>query len=117
LVICANEVINPAARLPGNPDSGMPILDVDHAHSVIVIKRSMGPRVGRDRQRTVTGPRTGMYFTDAKKGLAALTSAVKTHRSANPARIRQLAYFRKLAHVVRCPVAIVVPTLRCPYRA
>src|SRR5206468_7335779 len=42
LVIGANDVTNPAARRPGNPVSGMPILDVDHARSVIVIKRSMG---------------------------------------------------------------------------
>ncbi|MEX2182811.1 MAG: NAD(P)(+) transhydrogenase (Re/Si-specific) subunit beta, partial [Chloroflexota bacterium] len=42
LVIGANDVTNPAARRPGSPVSGMPILDVDHAKSIIVIKRSMG---------------------------------------------------------------------------
>ena len=42
LVVGANDVTNPAARRPGNPVSGMPILDVDHARSVVVIKRSMG---------------------------------------------------------------------------
>ena len=42
LVIGANDVTNPAARRPGNPVSGMPILNVDHAKSIIVIKRSMG---------------------------------------------------------------------------
>jgi NAD(P) transhydrogenase subunit beta len=42
LVVGANDVTNPAARRPGNPVSGMPILNVDQAKSVIVIKRSMG---------------------------------------------------------------------------
>ncbi|MGH2464995.1 MAG: NAD(P)(+) transhydrogenase (Re/Si-specific) subunit beta, partial [Candidatus Limnocylindrales bacterium] len=42
LVVGANDVTNPAARNPGSPVSGMPILDVDHAKSIIVIKRSMG---------------------------------------------------------------------------
>ncbi|HET9972086.1 MAG TPA: NAD(P)(+) transhydrogenase (Re/Si-specific) subunit beta, partial [Streptosporangiaceae bacterium] len=42
LVVGANDVTNPAARRPGNPVSGMPILDVDKARSIIVIKRSMG---------------------------------------------------------------------------
>jgi hypothetical protein len=40
LVIGANDVINPAARRPGNAVSGMPILDVDQAKNIIVIKRS-----------------------------------------------------------------------------
>ena len=42
LVVGANDVTNPAARRPGNAVSGMPILDVDQARSVIVIKRSLG---------------------------------------------------------------------------
>ena len=42
LVVGANDVTNPAARRPGNAVSGMPILNVDQAKSVIVIKRSLG---------------------------------------------------------------------------
>ena len=42
LVVGANDVTNPAARRPGSPISGMPILDVDQARAIIVIKRSMG---------------------------------------------------------------------------
>jgi NAD(P) transhydrogenase subunit beta len=42
LVVGANDVTNPAARRAGTPVSGMPILDVDHAKSIIVVKRSMG---------------------------------------------------------------------------
>jgi NAD(P) transhydrogenase subunit beta len=78
LVIGANDVINPAARRPGNPVSGMPILDVDHAHSVIVIKRSMGHGYAGIDNELYTDPKTGMYFADAKKGLAELAAAVKT---------------------------------------
>jgi len=78
LVIGANDVINPAARRPGNPVSGMPILDVDHARSVIVIKRSMGTGYAGIDNELYSDPKTGMYFADAKKGLAELTAAVKT---------------------------------------
>jgi len=77
LVIGANDVINPAARRPGNPVSGMPILDVDHAHSVIVIKRSMGHGYAGIDNELYSDPKTGMYFADAKRGLAELAAAVK----------------------------------------
>ena len=78
LVIGANDVINPAARRPGNPVSGMPILDVDHANSVIVIKRSMGHGYAGIDNELYLNPKTAMYFADAKKGLAELAAAVKT---------------------------------------
>jgi H+-translocating NAD(P) transhydrogenase subunit beta len=78
LVIGANDVTNPAARRSGNPVSGMPILDVDHAKSVIVIKRSMGHGYAGIDNELYTDPKTGMFFADAKKGLAELTAAVKT---------------------------------------
>jgi len=77
LVIGANDVVNPAARRPGNPVSGMPILDVDRARSVIVIKRSMGHGYAGIDNELYTDPRTGMFFADAKKGLAQLAAAVK----------------------------------------
>jgi NAD(P) transhydrogenase subunit beta len=78
LVVGANDVVNPAARHPGNPVSGMPILDVDRARSVIVIKRSMGHGYAGIDNELYTDPKTGMYFADAKKGLAELAAAVKT---------------------------------------
>jgi NAD(P) transhydrogenase subunit beta len=78
LVIGANDVTNPAARRPGSAISGMPILDVDHAKSVIVIKRSMGQGYAGIDNELYTDPRTGMFFADAKKGLVTLTGAVKT---------------------------------------
>jgi NAD(P) transhydrogenase subunit beta len=77
LVVGANDVVNPAARRAGNPVSGMPILDVDKARSVIVIKRSMGHGYSGIDNELYADPRTGMYFADAKKGLGELAAAVK----------------------------------------
>jgi H+-translocating NAD(P) transhydrogenase subunit beta len=77
LVIGANDVTNPAARRPGSPVSGMPILDVDHAKSIVVIKRSMGRGYAGIDNELYTDPKTGMLFADAKDGLAQLTAAVK----------------------------------------
>jgi NAD(P) transhydrogenase subunit beta len=77
LVIGANDVTNPAARRPGSPVSGMPILDVDHARSIVVIKRSMGRGYAGIDNELYADPKTGMLFADAKDGLAALTAAVK----------------------------------------
>jgi len=77
LVIGANDVTNPAARRAGTPVSGMPILDVDHAKSIIVMKRSMGKGYAGIDNELYTNPKTGMLFADAKDGLAALTAAVK----------------------------------------
>jgi NAD(P) transhydrogenase subunit beta len=77
LVVGANDVTNPAARRPGSPVSGMPILDVDHAKSIIVIKRSMGRGYAGIDNELYVNPKTGMLFADAKDGLASLTAAVK----------------------------------------
>jgi NAD(P) transhydrogenase subunit beta len=77
LVIGANDVTNPAARRPGTPVSGMPILDVDKAKSIVVIKRSMGKGYAGIDNELYTNEKTGMLFADAKEGLAALTAAVK----------------------------------------
>jgi H+-translocating NAD(P) transhydrogenase subunit beta len=77
LVVGANDVTNPAARRAGTPVSGMPILDVDHARSIIVIKRSMGRGYAGIDNELYVNPKTGMLFADAKQGLADLVSAVK----------------------------------------
>ena len=77
LVIGANDVVNPAARRPGNPISGMPILDVDRARSVIVVKRSMGLGYSGLENDLYTDPKTRMFFADAKAGLAQLAASVK----------------------------------------
>jgi NAD(P) transhydrogenase subunit beta len=78
LVIGANDVTNPAARRPGTAISGMPILDVDQAKSIIVIKRSMGHGYAGIDNELYSNPKTSMYFADAKAALAGLTGAVKT---------------------------------------
>jgi len=78
LVIGANDVTNPAARRPGNEISGMPILDVDQAKSIIVIKRSMGHGYAGLENELYFNPKTSMYFADAKKAVSELSSAVKT---------------------------------------
>jgi len=77
LVIGANDVTNPAARRPGSPVSGMPILDVDHAKNIIVMKRSMGRGYAGIDNELYVNPKTGMLFADAKAGLAELIAAVK----------------------------------------
>jgi NAD(P) transhydrogenase subunit beta len=79
LVVGANDVTNPAARRPGNPVSGMPILDVDKARSVIVIKRSLGHGYAGIDNELYTDPKTAMLFADGKAGLAALQAAVHVY--------------------------------------
>ena len=74
----ANDVTNPAARSnTASPIYGMPILDVDKAHSIIVIKRSMRPGYAGIDNELYLNPKTGMLFADAKDGLAQLVAAVK----------------------------------------
>jgi NAD(P) transhydrogenase subunit beta len=78
LVVGANDVTNPAARSnPQSPIYGMPILDVDHARSIIVIKRSMRPGYAGIDNELYTDPKTGMLFADAREGLQQLVAAVK----------------------------------------
>jgi NAD(P) transhydrogenase subunit beta len=77
LIIGANDVTNPAARRPGNAVSGMPILDVDHARSIIVVKRSMASGYAGIDNELYGDPKTSMLFSDAKKGLASLVAATK----------------------------------------
>jgi NAD(P) transhydrogenase subunit beta len=78
LVIGANDVVNPAARNdPGSPIYGMPILNADHARSVIVLKRGMGSGFAGIENELFYNPRTAMLFGDAKASLATLVSEIK----------------------------------------
>jgi proton-translocating NAD(P)+ transhydrogenase subunit beta len=78
LVIGANDVTNPAARdQPSSPIYGMPILDVDKAASVIVMKRSMNPGFAGIDNELYLDPRTTMLFGDAKDSVVKLIGAVK----------------------------------------
>jgi len=78
VVIGANDVVNPAARNdPKSPIYGMPILDVDKAKSVIVLKRSMNPGFAGIENELFYNDRTSMLFGDAKASLSKLVSEVK----------------------------------------
>jgi NAD(P) transhydrogenase subunit beta len=78
LVIGANDVVNPAARTDkGSPIYGMPILNVDKARSIIVLKRSMNPGFAGIENELFYDPKTSMLFGDAKTSLTRLVAAVK----------------------------------------
>jgi proton-translocating NAD(P)+ transhydrogenase subunit beta len=78
LVIGANDVTNPAARSDSSsPIYGMPILDVDKAASVIVMKRSMNPGFAGIDNELYLDARTTMLFGDAKDSVVKLIGAVK----------------------------------------
>ena len=78
LVIGANDVTNPDARTnQGSPIYGMPILNVDQAQSVVVLKRSMSPGFAGIENPLFVNPRTVMLFGDAKESITNLISGVK----------------------------------------
>ncbi|WP_199043354.1 NAD(P)(+) transhydrogenase (Re/Si-specific) subunit beta [Glycomyces salinus] len=77
LVVGANDVTNPAARRPGNALSGMPILDVDAARRIVVIKRSMGHGYAGMDNELFANPKTGMLFADARAALMAIAASVR----------------------------------------
>src|SRR5947209_15660193 len=79
LVIGANDVTNPDARAnKGSPIYGMPILNVDEAQSVVVLKRSMSPGFAGIENPLFVNPKTVMLFGDAKDSVAKLIAGVKT---------------------------------------
>ena len=77
LVVGANDVVNPAARTnPSSPLYGMPILNVDQAKSVIVMKRSMATGFAGIDNELFYRDKTAMLFGDAKKMLTGLVTEV-----------------------------------------
>lgn len=78
LVVGANDITNPAARSdPGSPIYGMPILNVDQAAHIIVLKRSMRPGFAGIDNPLYYDPKTAMLFGDARDSLQRLVSAAK----------------------------------------
>jgi H+-translocating NAD(P) transhydrogenase subunit beta len=78
LVIGANDVTNPAARsVPESPIYGMPILNVDEAANVVVLKRSMNPGFAGIDNDLYYDPKTAMLFGDAKASVEKLVAGVK----------------------------------------
>src|SRR5919109_285755 len=78
LVIGANDVTNPAAREEeGSPIYGMPILDVDKAGQVIVLKRSMNPGFAGIDNPLFYNENTALLFGDAKESVASVLAEVK----------------------------------------
>jgi NAD(P) transhydrogenase subunit beta len=78
LVIGANDVVNPAARNdPSSPIYGMPIINVDHAHQVVVSKRSMATGFAGIDNPLFVDPKTAMLFGDAKESVLKLVAGVK----------------------------------------
>jgi H+-translocating NAD(P) transhydrogenase subunit beta len=78
LVIGANDVVNPDARSnAGSPIYGMPILNVDHAQQVVVLKRSMNPGFAGIENPLFLNPKTVMLFGDAKESIEKLVANVK----------------------------------------
>jgi len=78
LVIGANDVVNPLARTdPNSPIAGMPIIDVDKARTVVVIKRSLSPGFAGIPNPLFALDNTLLMFADGKQAVLDIVSAVK----------------------------------------
>ena len=77
LVIGANDVVNPAARRVGSPLQGMPILDVDRAKNVIVIKRGQGKGFAGIENELFYKDNCRMLYGDAQQAVGKLVQALK----------------------------------------
>ncbi|MGI9626140.1 MAG: NAD(P)(+) transhydrogenase (Re/Si-specific) subunit beta [Longimicrobiales bacterium] len=77
LIVGANDVVNPAARDPESVIAGMPILDVDYARNVIVMKRSLSPGFAGIDNDLFYMDNTMMFFGDAKDSMSDLAREVR----------------------------------------
>jgi NAD(P) transhydrogenase subunit beta len=82
LVVGANDVVNPAAREANSPISGMPILNVDEAQTVVIIKRSLSPGYSGVPNELFYRDNTKMLFSDAKEAAGEIADEVKTLQAA-----------------------------------
>jgi len=79
LILGANDVVNPSARDdPNSSIYGMPILNVDHAQRVIVVKRSLSPGFAGIDNPLFYDDKTLMFFDDAKAALEETLTALKS---------------------------------------
>lgn len=78
IVIGANDVVNPLAKTdPQSPIAGMPIIDVDKARTVVVIKRSLSPGFAKIPNPLFAAENTLMLFGDGKKAVLDIVAALK----------------------------------------
>ena len=78
IVIGANDVVNPDGRTnPDSPIAGMPIIDVDKARTVVVVKRSLSPGFAGIPNPLFAASNTLMMFGDGKKAIMELVTAIK----------------------------------------
>jgi NAD(P) transhydrogenase subunit beta len=78
IIIGANDVVNPAARTdPRSPIAGMPIIDVDRARTVVMIKRSLSPGFAGIPNMLFAADNCLMYFADGQKAVLDLVAAIK----------------------------------------
>jgi NAD(P) transhydrogenase subunit beta len=76
-VVGANDVTNPAAKNdPNSPIAGMPIIEVNEAQQVIVIKRSLSPGFAGIDNDLFYEPNTSMLFADAKAAAAEIAAEI-----------------------------------------
>jgi NAD(P) transhydrogenase subunit beta len=78
IVVGANDVVNPVARTdPKSPIAGMPIIDVDKARTVVVVKRSLSPGFAGIPNPLFAADNCLMMFGDGKKAITELVTALK----------------------------------------
>ena len=78
IVIGANDVVNPVARTdPQSPIAGMPIIDVDKARTVMIIKRSLSPGFAGIPNPLFAAENTLMFFGDGQQAIVDIITAVK----------------------------------------
>jgi NAD(P) transhydrogenase subunit beta len=79
IVLGANDVVNPRAKNdPASPLYGMPVLEVDQARTVFVVKRSLGSGYAGIRNDLFELPQTSMVFGDAKQVLQGLLQELRS---------------------------------------
>jgi NAD(P) transhydrogenase subunit beta len=78
IVLGANDVVNPLARTdPQSPIAGMPIIDVDKARTVVIIKRSLSPGFANIPNPLFAAPNALMLYGDGRKAVQEITNALK----------------------------------------